>query len=302
MLPEKQNDPFLLGPENAEKACLIIHGFSGIAQEVRGLGESLAVQGIRTLGIELAGHSGDPEDLARSTRKDWIASTEAGLAELAQYKEVFVAGLSMGGALALMLAAQHPERIAGVIAMSTPTRFARSWMIDLAHPFMKWFYPYKPFDLRNSKIQKIFLNSRIWQGENITIDFSDPQVIAEIKATRLSIAALRELAQLLATSRAILKQVHCPLLVIQSKGDNTVSTACARELMQLAINARPKTLRWLEHSDHVITLGPEREEVFLLSREFIDAPLVAPAEWGVPAATSSSDRAGAWLQGRAANG
>lgn len=293
MLPQKQNEPFSFGPENAEKACLIIHGFTGIAGEVRGLGESLAIQGIRTLGIALAGHSGDPEDLAHSTRKDWIASTEEGLAELAQYKEVFVAGLSMGGVLALMLAAHHPERIAGVIAMSTPTRFARSWMIGMARPFMKWFYPFKPFDLRNPKIQKMYLNSLNWQTENPAIDFSDPQVVAEIKQIRMSIAALHELAQLLATSRTTLKQVQCPLLVIQSKCDKTVNAACANELMQLAINAQPRTLRWLEESDHVITLGPEREEVFVLCREFIDAPLVAPAVWDTPAATSSSDQAGA---------
>ena len=293
MLPKKQNEPFLLGPEDAEKACLIIHGFTGIAGEVRGLGESLAVQGIRTLGIALAGHSGDPDDLAHSTRKDWIASTEAGLAELAHHKEVFVAGLSMGGVLALMLAAQHPERIAGVIAMSTPTRFARSWMVGLARPFIKWFYPYKPFDLRNPKIQKIYLNSLNWQIENPSIDFSDPKVVAEIKQIRLSISALHELAQLLEACRATLRQVCCPLLVIQSKRDKTVNPTCAKELMKLAANAQPKTLRWLQESDHVITLGPEREEVFVLSREFIDAPLIAPAVWDAPAATSSSDQEGA---------
>jgi carboxylesterase len=293
MLPQKQNIPFSLGPQDAEKACLIIHGFTGIAGEVRGLGESLAMQGIRALGIALAGHSGDPDDLARSTRKDWIASTEAGLAELAHHKEVFVAGLSMGGVLALMLAARHPERIAGVIAMSTPTRFARSWMVGLARPFLKWFYPYKPFDLRNPKIQKIYLNSLNWQIENPSIDFSDPQVVAEIKQIRLSIAALHELARLLEASRATLTQVQCPLLVIQSKRDKTVNPASANELMKLAANAQPSTLRWLEESDHVITLGPEREEVFVLSREFIDSPLVAPVAWDAPAATNSSDQAGA---------
>ena len=102
-----------------------------------------------------------------------------------------------------------------------------------------------------------------------------------------------ELVQLLATCRATLKQVRCPLLVIQSKRDRTVNPACANELMQLAVKARPKTLRWLKESDHVITLGPEREEVFVLSREFIGSPLVAPAIWDAPAATSSSDQAGA---------
>lgn len=293
MLPQKQNEPFSFGPEDAEKACLIIHGFTGIAGEVRGLGESLAVQGIRALGIALAGHSGDPEDLARSTRKDWIASTEAGLAELARHKEVFVAGLSMGGVLALLLAANHPERIAGVIAMSTPTRFARSWMVGIARPFIKWLYPYKPLDLRNPKIQQLYLNSLNWHTENPSIDFSDPRVVAEIKQIRLSIPALHELAQLLETCRASLNRVYCPLLVIQSKRDKTVNPTCASELMKLAVNAQPRTLRWLEESDHVITLGPEREEVFVLSREFIDSPLVAPAVWDaqVQGATSSSDQA-----------
>ena len=293
MQPQKQNEPFSFGPEDAEKACLVIHGFTGIAGEVRGLGESLAIQGVRTLGIALAGHSGDPEDLARSTRQDWIASTEEGLAELARHKEVFVAGLSMGGVLALLLAANHPERVAGVIAMSTPTRLARSWMVGMARPFMKWFYPYKPLDLRNPKIQQIYLNSLNWYTENPSIDFTDPQVVAEIKQIRLSIPALHELAQLLATCRASLNQVYCPLLVIHSKRDKTVNASCAHELMKLAVNAQPRTLRWLEESDHVITLGPEREEVFVLSREFIDSPLVPPAVWDAPAATSSSEQAGA---------
>jgi carboxylesterase len=306
MLPQKYNAPFWLGPEDAEKACLIIHGFSGIASEMRGLGESLAVRGIRTLGIALAGHSGDPEDLARSTQKDWVASTEAGLAELAQYKQVFVAGLSMGGILALLLAAHHPERIAGVIAMSTPTRLGSAWLLNIARPFVKWFYPYKPLNLRSRRIQKIYLDSRTWLNETVSVDFSDPRVIAEIKETRLSIAALHELTQVLATGRATLNQVRCPLLVVHSKRDTTANPACANELVKLATNARPKTLYWLTQSDHVITIGPEREEVFLLCAEFIEDPAIAPAVYlrdgGGPAATSSSDQAGALWRGRAANG
>jgi carboxylesterase len=87
-------------------------------------------------GIALAGHNGDPEDLARSTRKDWLASAEAGLAQLAQYRRVFVAGLSMGGMLFLLLAAYHPERIAGVVAMSTPTCFAWAWQVKFVRPFL----------------------------------------------------------------------------------------------------------------------------------------------------------------------
>ncbi|HEY6542840.1 MAG TPA: hypothetical protein VIZ18_17990, partial [Ktedonobacteraceae bacterium] len=166
-------------------------------------------------------------------------------------------------------------------------------MVGIARPFVKWFYPYKPLDLRNPKIQQIYLNSLNWYTDNPSIDFSDPRVVAEIKQIRLSIPALHELAQLLAICRASLEKVYCPMLVIQSKRDKTVNPACASELMKLAVNAQPRTLRWLEESDHVITLGPEREEVFVLSREFIDSPLATPPVWDAQGATSSSDQAGA---------
>ena len=272
MLPQKQNIPFLLGPEDAQKACLLIHGFSGTAAEMRGLGDALAVRGIRVSGVAVAGHSGDHEVLARSTRKGWISSVEAGLAELASYQQVFVAGLSMGGTLSLLLAAHHPQRITGVIAMSTPTRVSWSWQVNLARPFLKWFYPFKTLDFRDPQVQKRYLASQTWLDPGVSIDFSDPQVLAAIKGARLSISALAELSQLVAMGRANIPRVRCPLLLIHSKRDKTVLPFCAEEIKRLAINARPKTLHWLEQSDHVITVGPEREQVFRLVGEFIEAP------------------------------
>ena len=119
---QQLNVPFMIGPEDAEIACLLIHGFSGTPTEMRGLGDALAAQGIRVYGVLVAGHNGDPEELILSGRKTWLASVEEGLAQLAHYKTVFVAGLSMGGVLALNLAIRHPERLMGVIGMSTPTR------------------------------------------------------------------------------------------------------------------------------------------------------------------------------------
>ena len=272
MLPLKQNSPFLLGPEDAGKACLLIHGFSGTAEEMRGLGQALAARGIRVSGVAVAGHSGDPDELARSTCKDWIASVQAGLAELAKYRQVFVAGLSMGGMLSLLLAAHHPERIAGVIVISTPTRFAWSWQVNLARPFMKWLYPFKALDFRDARVQEMYLASQTWLDQDIAIDFSDPRVVAAIKKNRLSIAALAELTQLVAIGCASMAKVRCPLLVIHSKRDKTAYPACASEIMRLASNASPRMLHWLERSDHVITIGPEREEVFRLVGKFIEKP------------------------------
>src|SRR5258708_17843389 len=136
------NSPFLIGPEDADTACLVIHGFSGTPAEMRSFSEALAVRGIRVYGMLVAGHSGNPDDLISSGYKEWLASVEEGLIRLAHYPHVFVAGLSMGGVLSLLLAMRHPKRIAGIITMSTPTRFTGGWQIKIvpmARYFVKWF-------------------------------------------------------------------------------------------------------------------------------------------------------------------
>src|SRR5438046_1466988 len=124
MIQQRDYTPFLLGPEDARRACLLIHGFSGSPAEMRGLGEALAEQGIRVYGMVVKGHSEDVQDLAVSRRKDWIASAENALAQLEHYQQIFLAGLSMGGVLSLILAGRHSDRIAGLVTMSTPTRFS----------------------------------------------------------------------------------------------------------------------------------------------------------------------------------
>jgi carboxylesterase len=268
MLPRKENQPFTLGPVDAQKACLLIHGFTGTASEMRGLGESLAERGVRVYGVALTGHSGEPEELAKSNHRQWLASAEAGLAQLAGYPQVFACGLSMGGMLSLMLAARHPGRIAGVAAMSTPTRFARSWQAHLARPFIKWLYLFKNLDFSDLQVQQMFLTSL--NADHPPVDFSDPQVVAAIRETRLSVVAISELALLLAEGRRELSKVRCSLLLIHSKLDRTANPACANEIMRLATHAHPKKLYWLEKSDHVVTLGPEREEVYRLVGEFVE--------------------------------
>jgi carboxylesterase len=269
--------PFFLGPEETNTACLLVHGFSGISEEMRGLGEALAAQGIRVHGVLLAGHGGTPEYLARATRKQWIASVEAGLAELNRYHSVFVAGLSMGGVLSLLMASIHPERIAGVIAMSTPTRFARAWQVKLGHFFVKWYYPLMALDFSNPKVQeKVLQQTRLHNNPDVTLDFSDPHVVRTLKrSVRVAVSALNELVSLTDEVRARLGTVRSPLLIIQSKGDQTVPPACAEELFRLATSASPKSLHWLEQSDHVITTGPEREEVFRLVTSFIQSTVQA---------------------------
>ncbi len=273
-MAQQLNIPFMIGPENAEIACLLIHGFSGTPTEMRGLGDALAEQGMRVYGVLVAGHNGDPEELIVSGRETWLTSVEEGLAQLDSYKTVFVAGLSMGGVLALNLAIRHPERLTGVIAMSTPTRLdsnIQTRLVPLARYFVKWFYPLKALNFNNPNVQaQILKQAQLRDATVTTIDFNDAQVVNHIKTLiRIPVPAIAELIALINQTRRTLNKLRIPLLIIQSKRDRTVEPKCAEELYRLTTSTPSKSLHWLEESDHVITTGVEREEVYRLALSFI---------------------------------
>lgn len=269
-------DAFLIGPEDAHTACLLIHGFSGTPSEMRGLGDALAEQGIRVYGTTITGHSANLEELVTSGRKQWIASVAAGLEQLAEYQNVFVGGLSMGGVLALILAMRHPERIMGIIAMSTPTRFENSIqarLVPVARYFVKWFYPLALLNFNNPKIQAEVLKQAQQRDPSITtIDFTNQKIVEMIKKqVRLPVPAIAELFAMTNYERRHLNEVRCALCIIQSKRDQTVEPRCAEELYRLTTSSPAKSLHWLNESDHVITTGVEREEVYRIASAFIAA-------------------------------
>ena len=54
--------------------CVLLHGFTAAPKEMRALGEYLAARDYTVRGVRYAGHGTSPEDLARTTWRDWVAS------------------------------------------------------------------------------------------------------------------------------------------------------------------------------------------------------------------------------------
>lgn len=237
-------EPFFL--PGGSVGCLLVHGFTGTPKEMRWMGEYLSQRGIAALGVRLAGHATQPEDLAHVRWQDWLASVEDGWHLLrGACERVFIAGLSMGGVLALLLAARTP--VSGVIAMSTPFDLPpdpRRRYIRLLRHFLRQ-VPKGPPD---------------WRDEAAAKD--------HIHYPDYPVEGLIQLSALLAEMRACLPEVKTPALLIHSRDDGGVDPGDMPRIYA-ALGSAEKNMLWLENSGHVITRDAQRATVFQAALDFI---------------------------------
>ncbi|MBU1661650.1 MAG: alpha/beta fold hydrolase [Chloroflexi bacterium] len=225
---------------------LLVHGFTGAPKEMRWMGEYLAKQGFTVLGVRLAGHATQPKDMLRVTWQDWLTSVEDGWHLLrGAADQIFVAGLSMGGVLALLFASHF--KVAGVIAMSTPYEMPPDPRLRFIK-WLRWIYPSAP------------------KGQS---DWHDPEPERDhIDYPNYPTTAIVELQKLLAEMRAALPWVTAPTLLMHSRQDGGVAPA-NMEKIYARLGSHDKHILWVENSGHVIVRDLEKERVFRAANEFI---------------------------------
>ena len=144
-------EPFLFLPAQvpAPVGVVAVHGFLASPAEMHSLGRRLAAQGLPVVGVRLKGHGTSPWDLRERSYEDWLDSVRRGYAIMSGLaRRICVVGFSSGGALALMLAADHPDRLAGVIAVNVPLYFRNPNMkfvplVHRANRIVQWMSSYE---------------------------------------------------------------------------------------------------------------------------------------------------------------
>lgn len=107
-----------LSIEGGDTGVLVVHGFTGNPQSMRGLATAFGDAGFTVELPLLPGHGTELAQMLATDWADWSAAVESAYQELAARTErIVVAGLSMGGTLTLWLAQQHPE-IAGIVLIN----------------------------------------------------------------------------------------------------------------------------------------------------------------------------------------
>lgn len=216
-----------------------MHGFAGTPPEVRELAERLADNGYDVLAPLFEGHGETPEAMARTRWQDWARSAEDALRTLQHdCREVFVAGQSLGGSMALHLAANHPE-VKGVIAMAAmgSPRFFRDWRLRLL-----WGLKYV---VR-------------WHMPGDDSDLGDPNALLSLHSyARRPTACIQSMLEFLRVLEGELSKVRMPALILQGRNDRTAPTDNAPFIFE-RLASTDKQLRWLERSGHAITVDLEK--------------------------------------------
>lgn len=118
-----------------DRAVVMVHGFTSGPHSVKDWAHALAERGSRVIVPLLPGHGTCWQDLNRVSADDLRSAVRAHVDRaLAEHRHVVVAGLSMGGALALDAAAHRP--VAGVAVVNPALSFGQ----PLAHaaPLLRW--------------------------------------------------------------------------------------------------------------------------------------------------------------------
>ncbi|MFF5962507.1 alpha/beta hydrolase [Streptomyces collinus] len=231
--------------EGGEVAVLLCHGFTGSPQSLRPWAEHLAEHGLTVSLPLLPGHGTRWEDLRITGWQDWYAEVDRALRLLCERREtVFVAGLSMGGALALRLAARHGDAVRGVMVVNPANKV--HGLAAHALPVVRHLVP---------------------ATKGIASDIAKPDS-RELGYDRVPLHAAHSLRQFFQATDRELPQVTQPVLLMRSPQDHVVPPADSARILSRISSTDVKEVI-LEQSYHVATLDHDADRIHEESLAFI---------------------------------
>ncbi len=238
-----ENLPFLFRPKSSNgKALLLIHGFGASPYEMCSLGKILCAQGYLLLGVRLAGHGTNPEDLRTRRWQDWLNTVERNYAMLGETGlETSIIGQSTGALLGLALA--HRREIERLVLLS---------------PFLKLHHPL-------SNLAGLIKHLIPFQ----TRQLPDPQ--RRHYYERRPLAGIEQIGRLRNEVAPTLAQIKVPTLVLAAEGDQTVARGTGETLFK-QLGSKHKKFHLFGHDvPHVLSTSenPRFKETCVLIEEFL---------------------------------
>ena len=225
---------------------LLVHGFTGSPAGMKPWAEYLADFGYSVSVPRLPGHGTSLAECNRTTWTDWYAEVTRSFDALrATCDQVFVAALSMGGALTLRLAADRGDEISGMILVNPivfTTRADRHLL-----PLLAKIVP-------------------AWPG--VSNDIKKPGM-DEVAYDKIPIKAAYSMNKLWADVKPDIGKVEQPVLIYTSKDDHVVEPENSDYILE-TVGSADRHQEMLLDSYHVATLDNDAETIFAGSRKFVE--------------------------------
>lgn len=231
---------FVFGGGSLESpAILMLHGWTGEPQNLAPVADALRDAGMTVSVPWLPGHA--DATLNEVGWYDWRRAAEQALMALVEQgaSGVAVLGYSLGGLLALDLAARFPLR--GLVLVAPGIRI-RPWYVGLAIPL-------------STVVRTLPVRS-----------FQD--------VSALPLRSVREVLRLARAVKRRLRDVKAPTLLVQGQDDRVVYAEGARWLSG-RLTAAPVELVWLANSGHNVLHGADSSEAVMRISQFLRECLAA---------------------------
>jgi carboxylesterase len=261
---------------------------TGAPGEMKFLAKRLHKRGLSVAAPLLAGHGRDEAHLLSTTWRDWLGSLHEAYAKLkAEHDEVYVAGICVGGALGLALAADEPS-VAGAAVYSMTYRYD-GWNMK------RWYSAVTPFV---EPFAGLPLIRRISFAEPYPFGLKDERLRESVAAAMGSVipgaldhfpmGAMAEMHQLGRHIDRVGPNIRLPTLILHAREDDMADPKNASRL-QRALGG-PVVLKLLDDCYHMIHVDLQRDLVADLTADFFGAPAAGAPErrrMGVAAAVEA---------------
>jgi len=253
---------FLEGNRNL---CLLIHGLTGTAKEMNSIAGRLNKEGYSVACPMLTGHNKSLSTLKRMTWQELYAGIKNEFLKYEPvYDNIFVAGLSFGALISILLAYEFPKKIRAINCFS-PTLFFDGWATPKARillpvvfkTHLKYYLYLKegfPFGIKNerlrSRIENFYNSSDLFNYSKVHL-YGYPVI---------PVSSMLQNSLLAKHVMKLLNKIKTPIQLLQAKEDDVTSPNNSYYVYK-HIASKDKRVVLFEDSYHIIIADQERDKV-----------------------------------------
>ncbi|TAM40685.1 hypothetical protein EPN54_02440 [bacterium] len=253
---------FMPGNKNL---CFLIHGLTGTAKEMGSIAQRLNKQGFSVASPLMLNHNKSISKLKRTSWQELYNSIRGEFVKYADdYENIFVAGLSFGALIGILLAHEFPAKVKALNCFS-PTLFYDGWgnpksrvLLPLIYrtPLKYWFYFKEeyPYGLKNerlrSKVESFYKDAKLFDYSKVHL-YGYPVI---------PVSCMYQNYLLAKKVISVLKAVRTPIQLLQARDDDVTSPRNSNYIYE-NIGSKDKKIIFLENSYHIITADQERDKV-----------------------------------------